>query len=61
MRRLLRGVACKLNLHRWRYFIDGSICRGCDVCPRVQYDLPGPRVIDRNESGAPTNRKKGWS
>ena len=37
----LRRARCWVNLHDWRYFIDGSICRACTRCPRVQYDLPG--------------------
>ena len=32
-RRLLR--------HRWLYFVDGGVCRVCDRCHTVQYDLPG--------------------
>ena len=56
---VMRRLKCWVNLHRWRYFIDGSICRSCTVCPRVQYDLP-MHGVDRNADGAPTNKKKGW-
>jgi hypothetical protein len=38
-----RQVFCRAGLHDWCYFIDGSICRCCSRCPRVQYDLPGVR------------------
>lgn len=43
--------------HKWRYFIDGGICRSCETCPVVQYDLP---TIDRLPNGAPTNRRRSW-
>ena len=33
-------VACWLRLHRWRYFVDGHVCRACARCRRIEYDLP---------------------
>ena len=32
---------CLARLHDWRYFIDGTVCLGCNRCHAVQYDLPG--------------------
>jgi hypothetical protein len=49
----VRRLLCRLRLHKWAYFVDGSIGRSCDRCADTQYDLPtviGPR----------TNKDKEW-
>ncbi len=53
MRRRVQRWACKVGAHRWRYFIDGTVCRVCSECRHVEYDLPWASHVDMSDKDRP--------